>query len=74
MEVGKTPSSSDLLLQHAPEAFHGIEVMATSRWQAMPPKLRVPVGQRRRERGRAVNAAAVDHHDHRFPGGAKRWP
>jgi len=71
MEVGKTSSSSDLILHHAPEAFNGIEVMSTARWQEMQPKLLVPVGQRRRELMRSVNATAVDHHDDGFPGRTK---
>jgi len=28
-ESGKIPSSPDLILHHAPEAFNGIEVMST---------------------------------------------
>src|SRR5215218_1461362 len=29
MQIGKTPSGTDRILQHAPEAFNGVEVMAT---------------------------------------------
>ena len=72
LELSKTPSSSDLLLHHAPKAFDGIEVMATMRWQEMQPQLLVPVCQRRRKLVRPVDATAVRHHDHLFPGGAKR--
>ena len=71
LEVGKTPSSPDPVLQHAPEAFNRIEVVAAPRWQAMQPKLRVPVGQRRCELVRSVEATPVDDHHDRFPGMAK---
>ena len=49
MQIGKTPSGADPILQHAPEAFNRIEVMTTVGRQEMQPKLLVPVGQRRRE-------------------------
>jgi len=29
MQIGKTPSGADRILHHAPEAFNGVEVMAT---------------------------------------------
>jgi hypothetical protein len=32
MPIGKTPSGADPVLQHAPEAFNGIEVMSAPRW------------------------------------------
>jgi hypothetical protein len=71
LQIGKTPSGADPLLQHAPEAFHGIEVVSAAGWQELQPKLLLPVGQRRGELVGAVDATAVDHHDHLFPGGAK---
>ena len=71
LEISKTPSSSNPLLHHPPKAFDGIEVVATMRWQEMQPKLLVPVGQRRRELVRPVDATAVGHHDHLFAGVAK---
>ena len=71
LEISKTPSSSNPLLHHPPKAFDGIEVVATMRWQEMQPKLLVPVGQRRRELVRPVDATAVDDHDRLFPGFAE---
>jgi hypothetical protein len=71
MQIGKTPSSTDPVLQHAPEAFNRIEVVATMRWQEIQPKLLVPVGERRRELVRPMDATAVGHHDHLFAGVAK---
>jgi hypothetical protein len=71
MQIGKTPSGADLVLHHAPEAFNGIEVMPALRWQDMPPKLLVPVGQRRRELMRSVDAPAINDHDHLFAAVAK---
>jgi hypothetical protein len=32
MQIGKTPSRSNAVLQHAPEAFNGIEVVTTMGW------------------------------------------
>ena len=71
MQIGKTPSGTDPVLHHAPEAFNGVEVVPTMRRQEMQPKLLVPVGQRRRELVRPVDATAVSHHDHLFAGVAK---
>ena len=45
--------------------------MTTVGRQEMQPKLLVPVGQRRRELVRPVDATAVGHHDHLFAGVAK---
>ena len=67
MPIGQTPSGADPVLQHAPEAFNRIEVVTTVGRQEMPPKLLVPVGQRRRELFRPVDATAVGDHDHLFP-------
>jgi hypothetical protein len=71
MEIGKTPSGADSVLHHAPKTFKGIEVVATTGWQDMPPKLSVPVGQRRRELFRPMDAPAVDDHDDLLPSVAK---
>ena len=71
MQIGKTPSSTDPVLQHAPETFNRIEVMPTVGRQEMQPKLLVPVGERRRELMRPVDATAVGHHDHLFARAAK---
>ena len=71
MQIGETPSGTDPVLHHAPEAFNGVEVVPTMRRQEMQPKLLVPVGQRRRELLRPMDATAVGHHDHLFAGMAK---
>ena len=71
MQIGKTPSSTDPVLHHAPEAFNRIEVVATMRRQEIQPKLLVPVGERRRELVRPMDATAVGHHDHLFASVAK---
>ena len=71
MQSRKTPSGTDRVLHHAPEAFDRIEVMPTPSWQEMQPKLLVPVGQRRRELMGPVDATAVSDHDHLFPRVAK---
>ena len=71
MQIGKTPSSANPVLHHAPEAFNRIEVMATMRRQEIQPKLLVPVCQRRRELVRPMDATAVGHHDHLFAGVTK---
>ena len=71
MQIGKTPSGTDPVLEHAPATFHRIEVMAAMSWQAMQPKPLVPVGQRRRQFVCPVDATAVDDHDHLLPGCAE---
>jgi hypothetical protein len=71
MQIGKTPSGADPVLHHPPEPFDGIEMVATMSRQYMQPKLLVPVGQRRRELFRPVDATAVGDHDHLFPSVAK---
>ena len=71
MQIGETPSGPDPVLHHAPEAFNGGEVVPTMRRQEIQPKLLVPVGQRRREFMRPMDATAVGHHDHLFAGMAK---
>src|SRR5262252_3054265 len=71
MQIGKTPSSADPVLHHAPEAFNRIEMVSAMRRQEMQPKLLVPVGQRRFELMRPVDATAVGNHDHLFARVAK---
>ncbi len=71
MQIGKTPSSADPVLHHAPEAFNRIEMVSTMRRQEMQPKLLVPVGERRRELMRPVDPTAVGHHNHLFASVAK---
>ena len=66
MEVGKTPSGSDLVLPHAPEPFDGMEMVAASRGQKMQPKLLVPVLKSRRELMRPMDTTAIDDHDDLF--------
>jgi hypothetical protein len=73
-QIGETPASTDPVLQHAPEAFKRIEVMPTVGRQEMPPKLLVPVGQRRRALFRPVDATAVGDHDDLFARVAKEGP
>ena len=71
MEIGKTPSRSNAVLHHTPEAFNGIQVVTTRGWEQIQPKLFVPVSQRRCELFRPVDATAVGDHDDLFPGVAK---
>jgi hypothetical protein len=70
-QIGKTPSGTNPVLQHAPEAFNRIEVVTTVGWQEMQPKLLVPVCQRRRELFCPVEATTVGDHDHLFAGVVK---
>ena len=72
MQIGKTPSGADPVLQHTPEAFNRVEVVTAVGREEMQPKLLVPVGQRRRELFRPVDATAVGDHDHLFPRMAKK--
>jgi hypothetical protein len=71
MPSGQTPSGAAPVLQHAPAAFHRMAVVTTVGRQEMPPHLRVPVGQRRRELLRPVDATAVRDHDPLCAGGAQ---
>jgi hypothetical protein len=48
LEIGETAVDAHLVLQPAPEAFHGMQVVAASGWQKLQPQARLPVGQRRR--------------------------
>jgi hypothetical protein len=68
MQIGKAPSGAHPVLHHTPEAFQGIPVVTTMGWEPIPPKLFVPVSQRRCELVRPVDATAVGDHDDRFPG------
>src|SRR5262245_65502432 len=71
LEVGKTPSSPDLVLQHAPETFNRIQMVAASRGQKIQLKLLVPVRKRRREFVRPMDPTEIDHHNDLFPRAAK---
>ena len=72
LESGETAPGPPLVLPHTLEAFYRIAVVAGSCWQALQPKARLPMGQRRCERGRPVQAAALDDHHDLLPRGAKR--
>src|SRR5262249_18345944 len=72
LEVGKTAAGPHLVLQHTPEACHGMEMVAASGWQKLPPQSRLPISQRRCARVRAVDNPAVDDPHDRFPAGATR--
>jgi hypothetical protein len=72
LEMGATAAGPYLVLQHAPEALHGSEVVAASGWHALPPKACMPMGQRRYERVRAVDTPTFDDPYHLVPGGAQR--
>src|ERR671923_2439872 len=64
METGKTSSSPDGVLHHPPEAFDGIEVVATMGGQKMEAKFAVVALQGRVELVRPMNPTAIDdHHD-----------
>ena len=71
LEIGKTAAGPNLVLQDTPEAFNGIEVVAAVGRQELQPKSSMPMGQRRGERVRAVDATAIDDHHHLFPCGGK---
>ena len=71
LQIGKTPSGADPVLQYTPEAFNRIEVVTTVGRQEMQSKLLVPVCQRRLELFRPVDATAVGDHDYLFAGTAK---
>jgi hypothetical protein len=72
LEIGKTAASSDRVLQDTPEAFNRIQMMAAAGGQELQPKAPLPMGERRGERVRPVDATAIDDHHDLFPGGAKR--
>jgi hypothetical protein len=71
LQIGKTPSGTDPVFQHAPEAFDGIEVVSTPGWEYIQAKPLVPVRQRGRELMGPVDATPVHDHDHLFPDMAK---
>jgi len=62
LEIGKTAAGPNLILHHPPKAFNGIEMVAASGWQALQPKVRLPMGQRRGECVRPVDATVIDDH------------
>jgi hypothetical protein len=73
-QIGKTPSGTEPVFHHAPEAFKRIEVVATRRRHERPPQRLVPVGQRRREPVRPMDATAVGPHDPLCAGTATEGP
>jgi hypothetical protein len=73
-QIGKTPSGTEPVFHHAPEAFKRIEVVATRRRHERPPQRLVPVCQRRREPVRPMDATAVGPHDPLCAGTAKEGP
>ena len=74
LEIRKTAASPQLVLPHPPKAFKGMAGVAASGGPARQPPARRPMGQRRGERVRPVDAPALDDHHPRFPGGANRRP
>jgi hypothetical protein len=67
MQIEHTPSGAAPVLQDAPEAFHGMPRMITGGREPRPPTLRAPMGSRRRQLRRPVEATTRDHHDAVFP-------
>jgi hypothetical protein len=67
-QIAKTASGADGVLHHPPEAFDGIEVVATMGGQKMEAKLVMRVLKRRVELVCPVDPAPIDDHHHRFLG------
>jgi hypothetical protein len=64
MQIRKTPSGTDRVLHHAPEAFDRVEVVPTMGREEMEAKLAVVVVEGRVELVRPMDPAAIDdHHD-----------
>jgi hypothetical protein len=61
-KIAKTASGADGVLHHPPEAFDGIEVVATMGGQQMEAKLVMIVVEGRVELVRPVNPAPIDDH------------
>jgi hypothetical protein len=68
MQIRKTPSGADRVLHDAPEAFAGIEVMATMGRQEMEAKLVLIVVEGRVKLMRPMHPTAIDDHDDLFAG------
>jgi hypothetical protein len=71
MQIRETSSGTNRVLQHAPKAFDGIEVMATMGRQEMEAKLVVVVLKGGVELVRSVEPAPIDDHHDLFAGGAE---
>lgn len=72
LEIRKTAAGPNLVLQHAPQAFTGIEVVAAAGGQALQPKAPMPRSQRRGERVRPVDTTTIDDPHDLFPSRTKR--
>src|SRR5262245_7468407 len=68
LEGAETTPCSNGVLQHPPEAFDRVEVMATMGWQEMQAQLAVVVLEGRVELVRSMNPAAIHDHDNLFLG------
>src|SRR5215470_4234264 len=71
LEIRKTAPSPDLVLQDTPEAFNGVQMVTASGGQELQPKAPLPMGQRRCEGVRAMDATAIDDHHDLFAGFAE---
>ena len=71
LEIRKTATSPDPVVQYTPEAFNGIEMVTASGGQELQPKASLPMVERRGQRVRPVDATAIDDHHHLFSGGGK---
>ena len=71
MEMGKTPSGTDGVLHHPPEAFERVEVMATMRREDMEAQRAVVVVEGRVQLVRPMDPAPIDDHHDLFPGCAE---
>ena len=71
LEIRKTATSADLVLQYTPEAFNGVKMVTASGGQELQPKAPLPMGECRGKCVRPVDATPIDDHHHLFPGGGK---
>jgi hypothetical protein len=70
-ERGKPSSCTDSILHHPPEAFDGVEVMATVGRQEMEVELALVVSKSRVKLMRPMEPAPIDDHDDLFAGFAE---
>jgi hypothetical protein len=70
-ERGQTSSCTNSILPHAPEAFDGVEVMATVSRQEMEAELALVVGKGHVKLMRPMQPAPIDDHDDLFAGSAE---
>src|SRR5262245_14324729 len=68
LEIGETAAGSNSVLQHTPEAFSRIEMVTAAGWEELQPKAPLPMGERRGECVRPVDATAIDDHHDLFAG------